>query len=305
MSDEPAEYSCDEENLTKLYKDDPEWADIKPIPLQEREGPSFVIEYSSQYQDLFGYFHAIVAKEEISERALKIVDDVISKYSSHYTAWWYKIKIMEKLPYNHIEEIKKVDDIIDCHCKSYQAWYFKQWLIDRLDEDYDQIPFLENIFRSDPKNFHAWGFAIWYATRWNKAKEVYSIALSQIERDMRNNSAWNARKATGDMLNVDPAKELEDAAKSLLVVGKNEPACTFAIEMCEKEGSLAGRLREVAEEMRKKNPNNYFSYRLLLYLETKAENQKEIELLCDKLILLDPIRISYYNLVKSGKIPYR
>ncbi|KAH0793971.1 prenyltransferase alpha subunit [Histomonas meleagridis] len=303
MSSEDAEYSNAEE--INLYKDDPEWADLTPIPLPKREDEPFIIEYSPEYEDLFGYFNAILAKEEISERALKIVNDVISRHSTHYTAWWYKTKIMEKISYDPVTEMNNIDTILFDHHKSYQAWYFKQWLVDHLKEDIDQIQFLKDMFLSDAKNFHGWGFAIWYASRWNKAKEVYDIAIYEIEQDMRNNSAWNARKVTGEMLKVDPVKEFEDAAKSLLVVGKNEPACTFAIEMCKKDNSLIGKLREVADEMIKKNKENYFAYRLLLYIETMNDNKAEIERLCDVLIKLDPLRTSYYNLVKSGRIPYQ
>ncbi|KAH0795950.1 protein prenylyltransferase [Histomonas meleagridis] len=288
-----------------LYKDLPEWKDVTPLPLPQVEGDAFYINYTPEYVDLFGYFLALVEKNEISERGIQIAERVIELYPSHYTAWEYKFRILGKLSYDFDNEIRKIDTILEGSPKSYQAWHFRQWLVDKCNEVPDQIPFLKKILDIDTKNFHAWNFAIWYATRWNKANDIYNIAKAEIERDVRNNSAWNARMTIGNLIHVDPIQEFEDAVSTLKIVSKNEAVCNFAVAICEKVPSLLSRLRDVANEIIERKPENYFAYRLLLYVASKEENKEEISRLCDKLMELDPVRLPFYSLVKSGKIKYQ
>ena len=44
-----------------------------------------------------GYLRAIIAKEEISNRALELTQEVIDQSSGNYTAWHYRRKLLDKL----------------------------------------------------------------------------------------------------------------------------------------------------------------------------------------------------------------
>ncbi|OHT04446.1 prenyltransferase alpha subunit [Tritrichomonas foetus] len=289
----------------KFYRDDPNFADIKPLPLPQQTGDPFYINYSEEYIDLFGYFMALVNKEEISERALSVAERVINRYSNHYTAWWYKYHILETLKYDLDKELDFITNILTENPKSYQAWHYRQWLIDRATEFHDELPFLVKTFIKDSKNFHAWSYSIWYAERWNQVKEIYNLAVLQVRNDSRNNSAWNARRTLGEKLNISLESEFEAVEKSLLTVGKNESACNFAMALVDKDQTLKQKLKDLALKMIEKNNENVQALRLLIYVANLDGDAAEISSLCEKLMKLDPIRIPYYTLLKSGKIKFQ
>ncbi|OHT08932.1 Protein farnesyltransferase/geranylgeranyltransferase type-1 subunit alpha [Tritrichomonas foetus] len=319
-SDSDYSYYSDlsEEEEFRLYREIPEWSDITPIEISDApEGEPFHILYNQTYKDLFGYFSALLQKDEISKRALSITERVIKNYTSTYTAWWYKYRILEQLGYDFKKEDKFLNGIIRFNPKSYQAWYYKQWLLDHEKILRDQIPSLRIIFEQDPKNFHAWSFALWYAKRWHQEKEVFLLAKKMCQSDCRNNSAWNARKTLGDMLNISPRSEFEESIESLKAVSKNEATFNFAIAMIHKDPSLIHEFEEVGKLLLKKNPLNMFAWLIKLFIlefkkkngneneNEKNQNEKEKEEICDKLMELDPIRIPYYTLIKEGKICYQ
>ncbi|KAJ5812126.1 hypothetical protein N7474_008427 [Penicillium riverlandense] len=75
----------------KDYSTDPEWADITPIPLDDGSNsgaaPLATIAYPPEYLELTSYLRAVMAANEMSERALKLTEDVISMNPAHYTVW--------------------------------------------------------------------------------------------------------------------------------------------------------------------------------------------------------------------------
>lgn len=79
--------------MSGKYSSDPLWADVKPIPLDDgsKEGqeatPLATIAYSPAYVEATSYLRAVMAANEVSERALKLTQDVISMNPAHYTVW--------------------------------------------------------------------------------------------------------------------------------------------------------------------------------------------------------------------------
>ena len=73
------------------YSSDPTWADVQPIPLNdgENEGamPLASIAYPANYLEATSYLRAVMAANEMSERALKLTEDIISMNPAHYTVW--------------------------------------------------------------------------------------------------------------------------------------------------------------------------------------------------------------------------
>jgi protein farnesyltransferase/geranylgeranyltransferase type-1 subunit alpha len=73
------------------YASDPEWASIQPIPLNDGSDtgamPLATIAYSDEYIEATSYLRAVMAANEMSERALKLTKDVISMNPAHYTVW--------------------------------------------------------------------------------------------------------------------------------------------------------------------------------------------------------------------------
>ena len=279
-----------------------EFGDITPVPLPQQTGDAFFIPYSDEYVKEFGIFNALLASHEISQRALKMCNSIIARFSKHYSAWSYKCDIMAELGYDFQEEVDRAQAILSDSPKCYQAWHFMAWLTDREKDPPQLIPFLTSILAIDGKNFHGWAFAIWYAERWHHEESVYALALDHIKSDCRNNSAWSVRKAVGAMLHAKSQGEFDDAAASLRVVGKNEAAANFLLAVARENPDLVPQVRDLADEMLAKNSNNPIALRLRLAVTSDAA---EIARICDLLMQADPVRIPYYTLVKSGVLKYK
>ena len=71
------------------YADNPEWADIVPIP-QDEGGPNplAAIAYSDEYSEAMSYLRAVMADQEMSERVLGLTAHVIDMNPAHYTVWY-------------------------------------------------------------------------------------------------------------------------------------------------------------------------------------------------------------------------
>lgn len=71
------------------YADSGEWADVVPIP-QHDSGPNTLaaIAYTEEYSEAMSYFRAITAKDEKSERALDLTEEIINMNPAHYTIWY-------------------------------------------------------------------------------------------------------------------------------------------------------------------------------------------------------------------------
>lgn len=85
------------------YSSDPVWSTVDPIPLDDGsnyyvdttepgEGqpatlPLATISYSDEYLEATAYLRAVMAEDEVSERALALTEDVIKMNPAHYTVW--------------------------------------------------------------------------------------------------------------------------------------------------------------------------------------------------------------------------
>lgn len=77
---------------TGKYSSSPEWASITPIPLNDGSDsgatPLASIAYIPEYLEATSYLRAVMAANEMSERALQLTEDVISMNPAHYTVWY-------------------------------------------------------------------------------------------------------------------------------------------------------------------------------------------------------------------------
>lgn len=71
------------------YSDDQDWDDIAPLP-QDDGGPNplAAIAYTDEYAEAMSYLRAIMAKNEMSQRALHLTEDIIDMNAAHYTVWY-------------------------------------------------------------------------------------------------------------------------------------------------------------------------------------------------------------------------
>ena len=154
------------------FSERPKWQDITPID-QYEGGPAPIapIPYPKEYIEVLGYFRAILAKEEISVRALELTEEVIARSSGNYTAWHYRRKLIDKLGYPLKLEMKWLQGEVG-HAleKNYQIWHHRRCIAEVLADDMDfnaELSFLADIFASDSKNYHAWSYRVWLVERFS------------------------------------------------------------------------------------------------------------------------------------------
>jgi len=77
--------------MAGTYSSDPEWASVQSIPLNDGSEtgtmPLATIAYSEEYLEAMSYLRAVMAANEMSERAFKLTEDIIFMNPAHYTVW--------------------------------------------------------------------------------------------------------------------------------------------------------------------------------------------------------------------------
>ncbi|CAG8142353.1 unnamed protein product [Penicillium nalgiovense] len=185
------------------YSTDPEWASVTPIDLDDGSSsgamPLATIAYPAEYLEATSYLRAVMAANEMSERALNLTKDVISMNPAHYTVWIYRAKILFALDKDLNEELSWLNDVSLKYLKNYQIWHHRQVLLSSKAH-FPTFPpkeadFLMEMFAQDSKNYHVWTYRHWLVRHfrlWDQPRELEDVEFL-LKADVRNNSAWNHR----------------------------------------------------------------------------------------------------------------
>ncbi|KAJ5824232.1 Protein prenyltransferase alpha subunit [Penicillium robsamsonii] len=185
------------------YSTDPEWASVTPIDLDDGSSsgamPLATIAYPADYLEATSYLRAVMATNEMSERALNLTKDVISMNPAHYTVWIYRAKILFALDKDLNEELSWLNDVSLKYLKNYQIWHHRQVLLSSKAH-FPTFPpkeadFLMEMFAQDSKNYHVWTYRHWLVRHfglWDQPRELEDVEFL-LKADVRNNSAWNHR----------------------------------------------------------------------------------------------------------------
>jgi protein farnesyltransferase/geranylgeranyltransferase type-1 subunit alpha len=177
------------------YSDDPEWADIIPLPTDEGgPNPLAAIAYSDEYGECMSYLRAAMAANEYSTRVLELTEDLIDMNPAHYTVWLYRAQCLFALNYNLKDELEWLNEIALQHQKNYQIWHHRNLIVDKIGTCEGEAEFVETMFGLDGKNYHVWSYRQWLVKRFNLWEEA-ELAFTErmLAKDIRNNSAWNHR----------------------------------------------------------------------------------------------------------------
>lgn len=110
----------DSEKPLNFNYENPGLDDIVPVPLVESS--VMPIAYQKQFQDVFGYFRAIMAKGELSERARLICEDAATLNPANYSVWMYRRKILDHIKGDYHQELVYITKVVTRNPKNYQVW---------------------------------------------------------------------------------------------------------------------------------------------------------------------------------------
>lgn len=164
----PSDAKPPKSKSASYYSIHPHWQDVVPIPQADQTGTLAAIAYSARYSEAMSYLRALMAENEVSERALALTEDLISMNPAHYTVWIYRMRVLrglwtasgdvanakvveiedesntsgaqtdqldETLWDNIRSELKWLDEVSFRNLKNYQIWHHRHALADLLPPD--------------------------------------------------------------------------------------------------------------------------------------------------------------------------
>ncbi|EDQ85556.1 uncharacterized protein MONBRDRAFT_29023 [Monosiga brevicollis MX1] len=175
-----------------------EWADVQPIPQDDGPNPACPIAYDEEFREAMDYFRAVVAKEEISERALLLTSHVIAQNPANYSVWHYRRKLLRALQADLHKELLYIGEIIEANLKNYQVW---QWAMVRF-QLFATLPgnglqYVDELLETDVWNNSAWSHRHFVCRSTNRYSDTAGWAaerdycLARIKQSPNNESSWN------------------------------------------------------------------------------------------------------------------
>lgn len=110
---------------------------------------------------MFGYFRAIVARNEKSLRALEITADALNLNPANYTVWQYRRDLIRSLNCDLAQELEYVGNMILENPKNYQVWHHRRVIAEMISDGSKELELTEKALANDSKNYHAWQHRQW------------------------------------------------------------------------------------------------------------------------------------------------
>ncbi|RCN38249.1 protein prenyltransferase alpha subunit repeat-containing domain protein [Ancylostoma caninum] len=305
-----------------LYRDNPEWADVKPIyPTKEEDG-AVRIAVTEQFRDAFAYLRAVIASGEMSSRVFLLTEDCIQLNPANYTLWQFRRELLKKLNVDLSNELKYLDDIIMQTPKNYQVWHHRRAVVELIGASVakNELAFTASVIEDESKNYHAWQYRQWVLRHFvftgddvdTAVETELSFTAKLLFEDPRNNSAWNNRYfvlQTNNKL-ADPStvdSEISLAKRFIEKMPHNESVWNYLAGILLGNG-LSSRADVVAfvedlyerTEASKRAPYlvSFLCDILLENIENDVnapENCKRAKELYTELVSLDPVRSNYWK----------
>mmetsp|Transcript_9204 Transcript_9204/g.24950 ORF Transcript_9204/g.24950 Transcript_9204/m.24950 type:complete len:313 (-) Transcript_9204:377-1315(-) len=239
-----------------MYKDDPVWADVTPLPIEEPEDAAAKIDYSEEFKDAMSYFRAILHSHECSKRVLDLTFDIIDMNPGNYTAWLYRRKVLESIDADYNEEQQLLHQLGAQFCKCYQYWYHRRCVVEKTGNFADELVSIAEALQDDSKNYHAWSLRQWVVLHFKAFDGEMEYTEKLIVEDIRNNSAWNYRmwlllKQEGGITTSIAEKEVEYVKEKIKMAPSNESAWNYLMGIWRQgEPGASDSNRDFMEEMR-------------------------------------------------------
>lgn len=174
------------------YRTRPEWADVEPISIKTQTS-IMDIKYTARYEEAFGYFRAMLVRDELSERSLALTADCIELQLSNFSVWYFRRRILRKLTHHLANELVFIERVIENEPKNYQVWHHRKTIVEWLRDGSHDKKLTASVLIDDNKNYHAWQHRQWVIKEFSLWEGELEFTDAQLAIDIRNNSAWNHR----------------------------------------------------------------------------------------------------------------
>eukprot|EP00026_Physarum_polycephalum_P002063 Phypoly_transcript_02067.p2 GENE.Phypoly_transcript_02067~~Phypoly_transcript_02067.p2 ORF type:complete len:301 (+),score=63.78 Phypoly_transcript_02067:94-903(+) len=140
------------------------------------------------------YFRAIMQRDERSERALELTEEVITLNAANYTVWYYRRLLVDALNIDLAKELDFVTKVGRSSPKNYQIWQHRKVIIEKSGNTAKELEFTSDMIDEDGgKNYHAWAHRQWVIETYGLWENELEYIDNSLKLDLRNNSAWNQR----------------------------------------------------------------------------------------------------------------
>ncbi|KAF9934201.1 CAAX geranylgeranyltransferase alpha subunit [Linnemannia zychae] len=329
----------------------PEWADVVPIPQDDGPNPLVPIAYTKEYSTTMDYFRAMCRSQEKSERALDLTKTVIemspyyrqqllkdlnkdlteelqwiewmaNEHPKSYQIWHHRQVIIARMADSLFHAASATPSTIPSTAQVTDAAFSFDALsetqkVEATELVKGELDFIAESLRDDSKNYHAWSYRQWVLGHfglgpWWHDELGYTDQL--IEKDMRNNSAWNQRffvvtNSPGGLTEEVLQREVQFAKSKIEKMPSNESPWVYLTGILTKGNHKVTELKEFCEGLLQTPRANFSSFvhsTLLDIYEAEAKEQKsaasiekakeEATMLAEK---VDSIRSKYWNWRKA------
>lgn len=142
------------------------------------------------------------AINDFTDKALKVVTDVLVFNPEYYSMWNYRRDILatkKDLDFESVcqVELKLVDSLLKRSPKSYWIWNHRHWILESSPKPLWQgelklINYMQNL---DPRNFHSWDYRryVMEMSQINSPLQEFEYTTLKIQQNFSNFSAWHYR----------------------------------------------------------------------------------------------------------------
>ena len=101
-------------------------------------------------------FRAILLSGEVSERGLKLTEQLLGENAGNYTIWQYRRECLRGLKWDLNQELDYMDIFAEDNPKNYQIWFHRRAVVEELGNGEREKEFCSKVFEVDAKNYHCW-----------------------------------------------------------------------------------------------------------------------------------------------------
>lgn len=280
-----------------------------PVPQDDGPFPVVAIAYSDKAKEAFGLLRAVMAANELSERALDVTAAVIDVNAANYVAWFWRRKCLDALKMDLFSELAYVAEVAEENPKNYQIWHHRRAVVEMIGDGCLELAFTAAALSEEPKNYHAWSHRQWAVQAFKLWDRELDYSASLLSEDPLNNSAWNYRhfvianttKFTPVVVDreveyvlscVTPAVDNASAWAYLKGIAKHADEASLRALLARVDAIIAGAASgEAGAALSTVEP---LDCKLFLVRKLGAAPE-EVRLLCDQLSAVDPIRKRYWQ----------